>query len=95
MKTITVVLIGLMIAIQVRAQSVMTSPMGGEEVKAGSARTIAWDTKLVKGVVSLALWDGGKGTWSTIWRDVPAEEGKVTWAVPANLDGRRKIVIMR
>jgi hypothetical protein len=74
---------------RVCAQSAVRYPAGGEEIVAGSSQIISWDTKLVTGMLSLALWDGVKGKWRPIWNNVPSEEGKVTWAVPQNLEGNK------
>ena len=71
------------------AQSAIVSPAGGEQVVAGSVRTISWNTSLVTGMLTLSLWDGGHGKWSTIWANVPSEEGHVSWAVPSNLEGNK------
>src|SRR5437868_8882435 len=91
MKTITTFVFGVLLALPavVGAQQVITSPAGGDVLRPGSAKVISWDTKLVTGLVSLSLWDGVKGKWSTIWNNVPSEEGKITWAVPSYLEGNR------
>jgi hypothetical protein len=71
-----------------RAQSVIVSPAGGEEIASGVARTILWDPHAVTGNVTLSLWDGQRGTWTPIASNIPASEGKALWSVPANLAGK-------
>jgi hypothetical protein len=72
-----------------RSQSVITSPMGGEEIVSGSTRTISWNPKLVTGMLTLSLWDGGHGKWLSVFTNVPAEEGHIGWQVPAYLEGNK------
>ncbi len=71
------------------AQSVITSPMGGEEITAGSQQTVSWNKELVIGMLTLSLWDGEHGKWSNVFTNVPSEEGKISWAVPNNLQGKK------
>lgn len=71
------------------AQSVFVSPAGGEEIAAGMTHTISWNRDLAKGMLTLLLWDGGHAKWSTIFANVPSEEGHISWAVPSNLSGKR------
>ena len=58
-------------------------------IQAGTRKEISWDTHLAKGMLSLSLWDGGKGKWSTIFSNVPAEEGHLSWVVPSYLEGQK------
>src|SRR5581483_7432831 len=74
---------------QLRAQSVITSPMGGEEMLSGSTQTISWNTKLVTGMLTVSLWDGEHGKWLPVFTNVPSEEGKVSWSVPEYLEGHK------
>jgi hypothetical protein len=95
MKTTSIIhSLGLFIALSAIgssafAQSVITSPMGGEEFIAGSTRTVSWNPKLVTGMLTLSLWDGEHSKWSNVFSNVPAEEGEITWAVPSNLQGKK------
>ncbi len=70
-------------------QPLIIYPQGGEEIIAGSTRTVTWNPKLVTGMLTLSLWDGGHGTWSNVFTNVPSEEGEITWAVPSNLQGNK------
>jgi Secretion system C-terminal sorting domain len=79
----------LLVSLNIHAQPVITSPMGGDEVIAGSSRTVSWNPKLVTGMLTLSLWDGGHGEWNIILSNVPSEEGKLDWAVPSNLQGNK------
>ena len=89
MKTFLFGVSFLLMAAAVQAQSVFTSPLGGEEIVAGSTRTISWDPKLVTGMLTLSLWDGARGSWQNVFTNVPAEEGKISWAVPNDLSGNK------
>ncbi len=73
----------------VRAQSVVTSPMGGEQFVSGTSRTISWNPSLVTGMLTLSLWDGGHGKWIDVVSNVPAEQGQVKWQVPEYLEGNK------
>lgn len=79
----------LLLAGSASAQSVFVSPAGGEELAAGTTQTISWNRDMAKGMLTLSLWDGGHAKWSTIFANVPSEEGHISWAVPANLSGKR------
>jgi hypothetical protein len=83
------VLVLLFVAANVHAQSVIVSPAGGEEIAAGSVRAVSWNKELVTGMLTLSLWDGEHGKWSTIWANVPSEEGSVKWSVPEYLEGKK------
>jgi len=76
-------------AVTLRAQSVITSPMGGEEFVSGSTQTVSWNPKLVTGMLTVSLWDGGHGKWLSVFTNVPAEEGHITWQVPDYLEGNK------
>jgi Secretion system C-terminal sorting domain len=95
MKTTTIIRsLGLFIAFSAIgssafAQSVIISPMGGEEITAGSIRTVSWNPKLITGMLTLSLWDGERAKWSNVFTNVPSEEGKISWAVPSNLQGKK------
>jgi hypothetical protein len=79
----------LAIAIRADAQPVLTYPMGGEQIVAGSMRIISWNPKFVTGMLTLSLWDGEHAKWSTISANVPSGEGKISWAIPSNLQGKK------
>jgi hypothetical protein len=71
------------------AQSVITFPIGGEVITAGSTHAITWNPKLVSGMLTLSIWDGEHARWSNVYTNVPSNEGKILWAVPSNLQGKK------
>ena len=70
------------------AQSIIKYPSGGEQVSAGEDHTVLWNPSAVSGNVSLSLWDGGHGTWTSVCTDIPASDGGAVWHVPSNLSGK-------
>lgn len=80
---------GMLFAVTARSQSVITSPIGGEQMVEGSTQTISWNSKLVSGMLTLSLWDGGHGKWIDVFDNVPAEEGHISWSVPEYLEGSK------
>ncbi|MFI5202345.1 MAG: hypothetical protein ACHQNE_08155 [Candidatus Kapaibacterium sp.] len=63
--------------------------MGGEELVSGTTQTVSWNPKLVTGMLTLSLWDGGHGKWLPVFSNVPSEEGQIKWTVPDNLEGNK------
>lgn len=65
----------------------LAAPRGGESWTAGSAGMITWDPAGLSGSVDLRLWDGRRGLWQTIARDVAVSDGRYVWQVPPGMSG--------
>ena len=72
-----------------RAQSRSTYPLGGESITGGTVRSILWNPKELTGPVRIQLWDGQRGSWTTLSRSVPGEAGRFDWNVSPELNGTR------
>ena len=88
-KSIAVGTFLFLLSSNIQAQSVIVSPTGGEMVAAGKDRIVSWNPKAVTGNVSLSLWDGERGKWSAICKNIPASQGMAVWHVPSRLTGTK------
>lgn len=67
----------------------IVAPVGGEDLIAGEMYTIRWTQHGCEGTVTLWLWDGVRGTWSTIASAIPVGVGRYQWTVSPDLIGHR------
>jgi hypothetical protein len=85
----TLALALLLISTSAKAQLVIVSPAGGENIAAGANFPILWNPHRVTGTISLSLLDSEHGTSTSICSNVPASQAKYVWHVPSNLAGTK------
>lgn len=62
-------------------------PKGGEVLPGRAKVKVSWMQEKDVESVSIRVWDGMKGTWSTLAENLPGTAGEWLWSIPAGYGG--------